>query len=155
MGRNIRYVFVASALAVVVGCAGQPSTSAIPVRIEFRIAHDAPAEGLTEATFFELTNQRTCYLEAAIIASNADVKSARATTDEAGRPAVDVTFRPSGAESMGKATTANIGKRMAIIMDGEVIAAPRIQATVTDAALISGVASKEEARRIADGISVR
>ena len=52
---------------------------------------------------------------------------AQATVDQFGRPAVAIRFDTSGARKFGRLTTENVGRRFAIVLDGEVISAPEIQ----------------------------
>lgn len=51
--------------------------------------------------------------------------------DQNNRPAVDFRFDGTGARRFGSATTQNVGKRFAIILDEEVISAPTIQTPIT------------------------
>ena len=52
---------------------------------------------------------------------------AQATVDQFGRPAVAIRFDTVGARKFGRLTTENVGRRFAIVLDGEVISAPEIQ----------------------------
>ena len=49
----------------------------------------------------------------------------------AGRPAIDFRFDGQGARRFGEATSQNVGKRFAIILDGKVISAPNINSPIT------------------------
>ncbi|KAK0351380.1 hypothetical protein LTR94_025174 [Friedmanniomyces endolithicus] len=53
-------------------------------------------------------------------------------SDQSGRPAIDFAFDSQGAKRFGEATTQNIGKPFAIILDGKVISAPTIQVPITN-----------------------
>src|SRR3546814_6819655 len=57
--------------------------------------------------------------------------NAQATFDENGRPAVSFSFDTLGAKRFGDATRDNVGRIFAIILDDEVISAPRIQSAIT------------------------
>ncbi|WGM30759.1 protein translocase subunit SecD [Brevundimonas sp. NIBR11] len=52
------------------------------------------------------------------------------TTDQSGRPAIGFAFNGAGATRFGQATTQNIGKPFAIILDGKVISAPTINSPI-------------------------
>lgn len=52
------------------------------------------------------------------------------TTDQSGRPAIGFAFNGAGANRFGQATTQNIGKPFAIILDGKVISAPTINSPI-------------------------
>ena len=55
---------------------------------------------------------------------------AQATVDQFGRPAVAIRFDTSGARKFGRLTAENVGRRFAIVLDGEVISAPEIQEAI-------------------------
>lgn len=68
---------------------------------------------------------------------------------------VSLTLNPAGTKKFAEATAANIGKRIAIVYDGEVISAPTVQTAIeTGEAQISGQASYEEADRLATTIRI-
>ncbi len=51
--------------------------------------------------------------------------------------------------AFGALTGENVGERLAIVVDGQILTAPQVQAPIIDSAQISGFASEEEAIRIA------
>ena len=67
-----------------------------------------------------------------------DLRHSKPELDENGRPAVGFTLNQDGARKFGKATGENIGKRLAIVLDGRVQSAPVIEGRITDAGRISG-----------------
>ena len=73
-----------------------------------------------------------------------DLRSARASLDENGRPAVAFTLNSEGAAKFGKATGENIGRSLAIVLDGRVQSAPRIDSRITGDGRISGSFTQEE-----------
>ncbi|CAI9084797.1 protein translocase subunit SecDF [Candidatus Methylacidiphilum fumarolicum] len=66
------------------------------------------------------------------------VKRAFRGFDEVGRPTVVIEFNEAGAKRFGEITSNNIGKRLAIVLDGEVKSAPVIQTAIFKSAVISG-----------------
>ena len=58
--------------------------------------------------------------------------------DEVGRPTVVIEFSDEGSRRFGAVTSANIGKQLAIVLDGEVKSAPVIQSAIFRSAVISG-----------------
>lgn len=56
---------------------------------------------------------------------------ARLDYDEYNRPQVSFKFNKFGAKKFAEATTANVGKRFAIVLDNEIISAPVIQTPIT------------------------
>jgi len=73
-----------------------------------------------------------------------DVKDSFVTQDEYGKPAVGLELNSSGTEAFYKATGA--GGQIAIVLDGEVISAPRASSAIPDGnAVISGDFTMERA----------
>lgn len=54
-------------------------------------------------------------------------------------PVIRVDFNPEGAKLFGDITSANVGRQLAIFLDGKLLSAPTIQTSITDGtAIISG-----------------
>ena len=65
-------------------------------------------------------------------------------------PTVSFTLDRLGAQKFGRATTDNVGKRLAIILDGEVVSAPNINEPITSGnGMISGNFTFQEATDLA------
>ena len=74
-----------------------------------------------------------------------DLRNARPSLDEFNQPAVSFSFNREGASKFGEVTGANIGRNLAVILDGRVHTAPVIQSRITDEGRINGSFSQEEA----------
>jgi hypothetical protein len=123
------------------------------VRFEVRLAEDRAAAGLREA---RVSGDRVVYLHEEIVVTNADIeRSAVAQGSSPSRFSVGVRFNAAGAEKMRQATANHVGRPIAILIDGEVVAAPVLRSAISDSALISGDYSQAEAERIVNGIGVR
>lgn len=70
--------------------------------------------------------------------SGRDLKNAYPSRDENGRPAVTFNLTADGAQRFGNITGANIGRLLAIVLDGKIQSAPRINGRITDSGLITG-----------------
>ncbi len=65
-------------------------------------------------------------------------------------PTVSFTLDRLGAQKFGRATTDNVGKRLAIVLDGEIVSAPNINEPITSGnGMISGNFSFQEATDLA------
>jgi preprotein translocase subunit SecD len=73
-----------------------------------------------------------------------DLRNARPTLDENNRPAVSFTLNNEGAKKFGAFTLANIGRQLAIVLDGRVYSAPRIEGQIHDEGRISGNFTTQE-----------
>jgi preprotein translocase subunit SecD len=76
------------------------------------------------------------------------VKS-QAGYDSAGKIIVSMSFTADGTKEFEKITSENIGKQLAIVLDGEVKSAPRIQSAISGDAVIENIGSLQEAKDVA------
>jgi preprotein translocase subunit SecD len=123
------------------------------VRFEVRLAEDQPGPGLRAARV--ANSQRTVYLHPEAIVTNEDISGS--TVVPGNRPSqfwIDVRLNASGANKMREATRNHLGKPVAMLIDGEVVTAPTLKSTISDAAVISGDYTQSEAQRIADGMRI-
>ncbi len=133
--KSLALVLVACIAFVRPALAGDP-VDRPAMKLEFRRAETAPAESLTEATV-QLSGQKI-YLHKDAEITNADVAEARAVDDGNGNTSVGVTFTKEGAEKMAALSEGHQGKPVAILLDGKVISAPVITASLSDRAMITG-----------------
>ncbi len=80
-----------------------------------------------------------------------NIKNAGVTRGTLNEPEVIITFDGDGATSFGKLTTANVGKQMAIILDGELYSAPNIREPILggNCRISGGNMNEDEARNLA------
>lgn len=67
-----------------------------------------------------------------------DLRSAYASRDDNNRPAVTFTLSPEGSQRFGLATEENIGRVLAIVLDGRIQSVARIEDRITDSGIIRG-----------------
>ena len=77
-----------------------------------------------------------------------DLRNARQTVDENNQPAVGFTLNTEGGRKFGKVTGENIGRQLAIILDGRVQSAPRIDGRITTDGRITGSFTSEEVQNL-------
>jgi preprotein translocase subunit SecD len=70
-----------------------------------------------------------------------DLKNADVRRDENGRPAVHFDLNAEGGQKFGRVTEQNIGRLLAIILDGRIVSAPTIQSRIADSGQITGGAN--------------
>jgi preprotein translocase subunit SecD len=73
-----------------------------------------------------------------------DLRNARPSLDENNQPAVSFSLKSDGARKFGNVTSANIGRQLAIILDGRVQSAPVIEGRITDEGQIRGGFTTQE-----------
>ncbi len=77
-------------------------------------------------------------LERRPIVTGRDLRTARSGLGQFNEPIVLFYFKQEGARLFGDATGANIGRRLAIVLDGKVQSAPVIQSRISDSGQIEG-----------------
>lgn len=79
-----------------------------------------------------------------------DAKAESNTAQGSGAFDVAISFDKVGAKQFSDATTANVGKTIAIVLDGKAISTPRVSVPITDGnAIIEGDFSAKEAEELA------
>lgn len=84
-----------------------------------------------------------------------DIESAYSSLDaQSRRPFVSLKFTPDGARKLAAVTAENVGKPMAVVVDGRILSMPVIHDSITGGALqISGDMSEAEVRDYAKALS--
>lgn len=72
-----------------------------------------------------------------------NVANVRPSVDDRGLPAVGVQLDRTGGLIMNDKSGANIGNRLAIVLDGKVVSAPTIQSQLSDSFIIMGLSQNE------------
>jgi preprotein translocase subunit SecD len=78
-----------------------------------------------------------------------DMKNAIASRDANNRPDISFSLNSDGAQRFGVITEQNIGKLLAIILDGRIQSAPRLDGRITDQGQITGGFTVKEAEDLA------
>ncbi|MCX6549848.1 MAG: protein translocase subunit SecD [Acidobacteria bacterium] len=78
------------------------------------------------------------------VVTGRDLRNAKPSLDEVNRPAVSFSLNQDGARKFSKATGENIGRRLAIVLDGRVQSAPVIEGRISDEGRISGTFTAQE-----------
>jgi preprotein translocase subunit SecD len=122
------------------------------VRFEVRLAENQPAAGLITARVGN--SDRTVYLHPDVVVTNGDIdRSSVIPGNTPGHFWVDVRLNAAGAEKMRQATMNHIGRPVAILIDGDVVALPTLKSPIGGAAVISGDFTGTDAERIANGMT--
>ncbi len=73
-----------------------------------------------------------------------DLRNARPTVDENNQPAISFSLNNEGGRKFGKVTRENIGRSLAIILDGQVQLAPTIETQINNEGRITGSFTTQE-----------
>ena len=84
------------------------------------------------------------------VLTGTDLKDAKAIVGNGNQPLVSLEFSDEGGQKFADVTARNVGKRISITLDGEVLTAPTVQEAITGGrAQITGNRSMEEAQHLA------
>lgn len=133
------------------GLEESPAASGPGVSVEFRLAEFDPRTGFSER--YRTFDGMPVYLQPEPFVTNADIASARLTSNEAGDPAIAVMFTDAAAPRIFQSTSKHLGAPVAILVDGEVISTPKVTQGFRDAAWIEEIYDWDEARRIVRGLN--
>ena len=122
--------------------------AAATTRLEIRLAERVPAPGLSEAVV--PGSGERLYLHPPIVTGE-NVSSARVVGNGQSRM-VEVTFTAQAANRLRTATQSHVGKPVAIVVDGRVVAAPVLRDPLEGSAMISGL-TPDEAEALARSLS--
>jgi preprotein translocase subunit SecD len=121
-----------------------------PITVEFRIAQRIQSDSLTQMIYGLESVPDTFYVYPPSALTENEITSAEVTSMH-DRPAIAVLFSERGADLMATMTRENVGKHLAIIVDGTLVSAPVIRAGISGGrAIINGDFTRQEARTLAE-----
>ena len=83
------------------------------------------------------------------IVSGRDIRSARPGTDEYGMPVVTFTLSEDAGRTFSEATAANVGQRLAVVLDGKVQSVATIETRIASSGQIRGSFTREDVTDLA------
>ena len=121
------------------------------VRVAFRLASREPVPGWEELALAE--GEGLWYLAPEVLLDQSLFAVATALPGDGDSWVVDVSMTAAGRERLAEVTSAHVGERLGMVVDGRLVTAPVIRAPLTEGrALLVGNFDAEEARRIAAGV---
>lgn len=89
-------------------------------------------------------------MEGNTVLTGKDLKDSKASADQSGQPVVTLQFNEEGAKKFADLTARNVGRQIAILLDGNVLTAPRVSEPITGGnAQITGSKDAKEAEHLA------
>jgi preprotein translocase subunit SecD len=126
-----------------------PSTSQ---GLQFRPVNSSAPSPCGEGEYPDLDGA-TCYrLGTPILAAGPDVRAAASVSDQ-GEWQVSISLNPADSARLSAYTGGHVGEQLAIVLDGEVLIAPIVQARVGRSIVISGNLTEAEAKDLAQRIA--
>lgn len=105
-------------------------------------AREGGSEPVDEVSWIvrERSTEPPLRLERAVLVDETDIRSASMREREQARGYdVAITLSDEAAKRFGEATTANVGRRLAIVFDGEILSAPVVRSRVDQNVMVSGL----------------
>jgi len=130
-----------------------------PSVFQFRLVLNAPSAKADPMTVVQpgadAKAAKTLYVQKKVLLDQTDLKSASVITNQpVGKPRIQITFTDAGAKQLAKVTHQNIGKRLAIIIDGQLYSAPTIKSEIRGGSVeVTGNFSEVEAQDLAAKIN--
>jgi hypothetical protein len=160
---------VVLALVYACGCDRKQETSATPAPSSsapsVTATRGAGNFGLYLATEMEQPGHRamhvempptTVYMADTPVLTGADVSSATVELDEDGRPRIMIRFIQAAHKKLAQTTHDHLKQRLAIVVEGRALMAPRIEDEITDGVMmLTGAFSPKEFERIATVIAAK
>jgi preprotein translocase subunit SecD len=128
------------------------AASAGPV-LQLRLASETASDDAERMTYVthnaESSWTNVLYVQKAVLLDESMLKSAYSTNDALGHLNIELIFNDTGRERFADVTSKNVGKQLAIILDGKIYQAPSIRMGITGGtAQISGRFSKAEVKNM-------
>ena len=123
----------------------QPAQPATASSVEFYIAQTQPGAGLAEVK----VPDGSLYMQRQPVLTRADLTEAAALVDRQGQNFVGLRFTEAGARKLNDVSSQNVGKMLALVLDRELVAAPKIAEPLNRGVLAFGVPSEQAAAAIA------
>ena len=92
--------------------------------------------GSNEPRFYVVERHRTV--------TGRDLRNARPATGNMNQPIVEFSLTPDGAKSFSTMTGEHVGTGLAIVLDGQVVSAPKINSRISDSGIIEGSFTQKE-----------
>jgi|GEM_PF-3085775 len=123
-------------------------------KVEFHLAENNPADGLTVATTKHKGDK--IYLHKDVVLTESGIRDARVVPDQ-NSPFfyIELNFTDEGAGKMAEATKKHIGGLLAVMIDDQVVVAPKVTSIIDSRCQISAEFTKAEriAKFIANGVT--
>jgi len=117
-------------------------------RVEFYLGQTEPGQDMAEVTLPD----GKLYLQPQPVLTRSDLAEAAAVVDRQGNHYVGLSFTELGAHRLSEVTRDHVGSLLALVIDRELVAAPRIAEPLSRGVLMFGTPNAESAAQIAAAI---
>lgn len=141
---------VTATLATITLVLAACSTKTAPAQVEIRLAELAPGGELTATTS---RGGLTVYVYETVAFTGADFTDAALAQDNLGRPAVTLTLTDAAAARLETMSRAHLDRPVAMMVNGECVAAPVVRSPLSRLVMITGL-SEGEAQGLVDDLGI-
>lgn len=135
---------------VMSGCARGPQR----VALEIRLMEDTPQDTLTEMTMHVWGGEKKYYAHNNVLMDEHDVTAAMVLKQDDGTPAMELIFTGDARRRLQQITGRNVGRRLGVIVDGQLQCAPRIdEPNNTGLVLVTGHMLERAAKRCSQALT--
>lgn len=110
--------------------------------LEFRLAVPEPTDGHSKRSVPD--SNQPIYVSPVPVLTGRDIEKVSFYNDDVGNPIIGFVLSDGGSEKMWTATSENIGKQLAILLNGKVVSAPFIRQGITKEGAITGQFDDED-----------
>ena len=161
---------LAAMVVVLAGCQTTPTqdrttaTGTAPTTTEPAPAEQAQSRGYSPVEFYVAQPQADAglmevklpdgalYMQREPVLTREDLIESAALVDKQGQNFVGLRFSEAGARKLNQISTANVGKMLALVVERQLVAAPRISEPLNRGVLAFSVSSASEANELAAAI---
>jgi preprotein translocase subunit SecD len=151
-------IFVYLISCCLIALAAVAADSSVSEVFQIRLVLDKPSSEAEQMTLVqkwhdfynkdkEVVKKEVLFVQKTALLDQTDLKSAEVSTNSPSfAPRIRIVFTDNGAKRLSEVTRQNIGKRLAIVIEGQIYSAPKIQMEITSGtAEIAGSFSAQEA----------
>ena len=153
----MKNVVVLLVLLTLIGCKRETEKNSV---FQMRLVESAPSHDTEQMIYevkypaFSKTNYETIYAQKSILLGDSMVKSATVVTGLLGEAQINLTLMPSGQRRLAEVTQTNVGRRIAVIVDGQIVSVPTVIGMITnESTQIVGEFSGNEAKFFVEKIN--
>ncbi len=153
--KNALIIF-ALGFATIVGAADLAKSPIFQIRLvlDEPSANSEKMKEQLKAVDSDKTVYSTVDVQKSVLLDQNVLESVSISTDYQGKPAIDCKFTSEGKKRFAEITSQNVGKRIAIIINGKLVTVPKIAAPITAGNLeITGHFNEQEAKGLAAKIN--
>ena len=153
--------FISATLLICLGCCSATATAILrpldlPLEhttLQVRSVGNCDDPDASEALpYAEQGKKDSVCLKQPVLADENDLSDINASKDANGRPLLSLTFKEKGAARLKKATAAMVGKRIVLLVNGQIFAVATLAEMISREVALVGRFSEDELQRLVNSL---